>query len=408
LRNPPQFPVIIGVTGHRRIAPEAEQPVRNAVRDLLARWRCHFGPALHVLTALADGADQLVADVAQEIGVPIVAVAPFPCASYQKTVTNREKLREHWRRAVLKLTLPPVESSGGADYHERQFEQLGVLLIRRSHLLLGLWDGVKQPGRAGTAAVMRMRLEGDHGAAAFRHSPMFRGANSYLDETNRGPLLHIFTPQDSGQEMTEPAGSCRLLGLPDQTSDTRSSKSAAADWDGISIGPSDVLEAILRANVPDFTRIDELNRTIGRFHGCDDLVFRGQLRYLRITGVPAQTVASAWFLKRLQAAVDTAAQRFQLSLLGSFVPANSPREMAGKPFRTWRTMRLVPKLGTVFFFAAALPLGVFFYELFVEAQHTRQAAEFWYMAGYLSAFGGTIAFYWLYVRRLNWQENFCG
>lgn len=406
LRNPPQFPVIIGVTGHRRIAPDAEQTVRHAVRVLLDQWRCHFGSALHVLTALADGADQLVADEARSARVPVIAVAPFPYAAYRDTVSNAEKLREHWEGAALKLTLPPVESSGQDDYHVRHYEQLGVLLIRRSHLLLGLWDGVQQPDRAGTTDVLRMRLEGDHGAASFHHSAMFHGANSYLDETNRGPLLHIFTPREPGQRMAEPAGACRLLGLPDPASDTRSSKSAAADWDGMSIAPNDVLQAIHRADVTDFTRIDELNRTIGRFHGCDDLVFHGQLRYLRITGIPAQGVASAWFLKRLQAGMDTAAQRFQLSLLGSFVPANNPREMVAKLFRTWRATRLIPKLGAVFWFAAALPLGVFFYELYVEAHNQHLGDAIWYLLGYLSVFGGTIAYYWLSVRRLGWQENF--
>jgi len=116
LRNPPQFPVIIGVTGHRQIAPEAMQPVRAAVRRLLVQWRCHFGPALHVLTALADGADQLVADEARDANVPLIAVAPFCYDAYRETITNRDKLREHWNRAVLRLTLPRV---GSGEDHER-------------------------------------------------------------------------------------------------------------------------------------------------------------------------------------------------------------------------------------------------------------------------------------------------
>jgi hypothetical protein len=406
LRHPPQLPVIIGVTGHRRIAPDAEQSVYDAVRVLLVEWRSYFGPALHVLTALADGGDQLVADAAKDTRVPIIAVAPFPYAAYRDTVTNRDKLHEHWERAVLKLTLPQVESGAGGDYHDRQFEQLGVLLIRRSHLLLGLWDGVQEPGRAGTAAVMRMRLEGDHGAAAFRYSPMFRGANSYLDETNRGPLLHVFTPRHSGQEMAEPAGACRLLGLPDPTSDTKASKSAAVDWSGIPTGSHHALVAILQAGVTDFARIDELNRTIGRSYGVNDLVFRGQLRNLKVTGISVQAIAPAWFLKRLQAGVDTAAQGAQLALLGSFVPANNPWEMVRKLLTTWRATRLTPRLGAVFFFTVALPLAVLFFELYVEAHGQPHGNGFWYMLCYLVTFGGGIAYYQFQVRRLDWQEHF--
>jgi hypothetical protein len=77
LLNPPQFPVIIGVTGHRNIAPGAVDPVQRAVKDLLKAWQREFGLALHVLTALADGADQWVAEVAVECCLPLIAVAPF-------------------------------------------------------------------------------------------------------------------------------------------------------------------------------------------------------------------------------------------------------------------------------------------------------------------------------------------
>ncbi len=81
MRSPPQFPVIIGVTGHRRIAANSEPEVAKAVLILLREWRHCFGSALHVLTALADGVDQLVADIAEKAGVPIIAVAPVPSAT---------------------------------------------------------------------------------------------------------------------------------------------------------------------------------------------------------------------------------------------------------------------------------------------------------------------------------------
>ena len=117
---------------------------------------------------------------------------------------------------MLRLELPDVVAPATPNYLEQQYEQLGVLLVRRSHLLLGLWDGVPdRTGRAGTAAVLRMRLEGDHGAAAFHASPMFLGANSYLDVTNRGPVLHIPRPAPIHPlaRQTAPRGSCALVSV---------------------------------------------------------------------------------------------------------------------------------------------------------------------------------------------------
>jgi hypothetical protein len=394
LRNPPQFPVIIGVTGHRQIAPEAIQPVRDTVRRLLVHWRCHFGPALHVLTALADGADQLVADEARDANVPIIAVAPFGYEAYKTTIANRDKLREHWDRAVLRLTLPRVEAAGGEEDHDRQYEQLGVLLIRRSHLLLALWDDQMDAARGGTRDVMRMRLEGDHGAAVFHDSPMFLGAGSYLDETNRGPVLHVMTPR--AWPSTDPPGTCRLLGLPNRQ----------RVWDGIPVQPERALDEIERAEVPDFARIDSLNRAIGRLQGSDDLLFDVQIAFLDTTGIPADAEAQVTFLKRLQAAVDTTTQGFQTSLLGHFVPAKNPWDMVVRLYKMWRATGQTPKFGAVLLFTAALPLAVYFFENYVEDQKESVADGSWFILAYLTVFGGALAWYRFRVRRLDWQERF--
>ena len=149
-------------------------------------WRGWFDPALYVLTALADGADQLVADEASKLGIKIIAVAPMPVERYRETINDRDEFNRHWENAALRLVLPDVPGDED-NFNVRQYEQLGVLLGRRSHLLLAIWDGEGPSGDGGTGAVARMRLMGDHGAATFRGSPMFADANSLLDMAWRGP-----------------------------------------------------------------------------------------------------------------------------------------------------------------------------------------------------------------------------
>lgn len=408
--DPPNFPVIIGVTGHRDIAPGAEEPVRQSVRALLDHWRCQFGDALHVMTALADGADQLVADAAWAARVPIIAVAPLPLAVYRETLKNPGKLDEHWKHAALRLTLPEVRSDGRPDYHERQYEQLGVLLIRRSHLLLGLWDGTRDAtARSGAGAVVRMRLEGDHDAAAFRGSPMFHGARSYLDETNRGPLLHVFTPRGGTAEprAEEPApvkvraGACQLLGLPDSVPD---SPPADANWEGTPVDPRDVLHTIRRGGIEDFDRINELNKKISSFHGSEALIFEQQLAYLTVKGIRGQASRPARILIRQQAGADTAAQTYQGPLLGHFVPAKSPCDMVANAFKVWRTTGQVPRLGAAFLFAAAVPLAVFFFELYTE--NRGRSIGVWAVLLYLLVFGGATGYYKFRVEPQEWQSHF--
>ena len=145
--DPPPYPIVVGVTGHRDIVSEAEEAVRVAVHAVLEGLKAEFGDALHVMTALADGADQLVAEEAEKLGLKTIAVSPMPFATYRATVANQDGLDHQWDRAVLKLVLPELCDPAEPGYNELHYEQLGALLSRRCHLLLALWDGLPPPWR---------------------------------------------------------------------------------------------------------------------------------------------------------------------------------------------------------------------------------------------------------------------
>src|SRR6476661_8691333 len=71
--------LVVGVTGHRNLraadVPALHGQVRAFFLDLRARY-----PALpiSVLSSLAEGSDQLVAQVALELGLRVVAPLPVP------------------------------------------------------------------------------------------------------------------------------------------------------------------------------------------------------------------------------------------------------------------------------------------------------------------------------------------
>jgi hypothetical protein len=448
LLNPPQFPVIIGVTGHRNIAPGAVDPVRCAVKDLLKTWQCKFGSALHVLTALADGADQLVAEVALECGVPLIAVAPFHQEHYRSTLQCRDKFDVLWCKAILRLVLPDIgtdSATTGADseanYCERQYEQLGVLLIRRSHLLLGLWDGEWQARKGGTLDVIRMRRWGDHDAAeTFQNSPIFLDAKSYLDETNRGPLLRILTPRDDGPVPSDPAGSCRLLGLPDPPKPRHWSSfvpflrwltdgverpettvgpleapaptanvildTTIRDLAGHPVEPGKVLQKIFASGMKDFMLINDLNKIMREFSGSHQWQFHEQLGYLNIAGLPNDALPSADILKQLQAGADTAAQKFQALLLGHYVPANNPLQMVEGLRRLWGATRRRGIPGVLWLFALELPLAVLLFEGYASTHARSPSWSLLWILLYSVMVGVTFIFYHAWMVPQAWQEKF--
>ena len=417
----PVFPVIVGVTGHRDIAPKAEQPVRDAVRQVLSDWLFWFDPALYVLTALADGADQLVAEEAMGLGIPIIAVAPMPLAAYRKTLKQPAIFDRYWQKAVLTLVLPEVTDpllAGpcSVGHHDRQYEQLGVLLARRSHLLLALWNGVDDPtDHSGTSAVARMRRHGDYGAKAFRGSPMFAGADSLLDTTYHGPTLQIVTPRLAPVPVglakgltTALAGTCLLRELPDPPGEPHASSgspnsTSTGDF-GIPIEPGRTFEAIRSQRIEDFEQIRKLNGQIARFDTSDQIIFKRQLGFLNVDGIPMRASHPTQVLQRLQAAADTAAQAYQELLLGHFVPAQSLADMLRNARKTWRNTRRTPRFGAAFIFTVTVPLAVLLYEIYVSYHGGRDGL--WALATYLGLFGVVALYHVLYVSYHDWQGRF--
>jgi hypothetical protein len=398
----PPYPIVVGVTGHRDITDEARDAARGRVHEVLNELKTEFGDALHVMTGLADGADQLVADVAEALDIETIAVSPMPLDIYRATVANRQKLDHHWGRSVLKFALSELCASASPGYAELHYRQLGALLSRRCHLLLALWDGVSTgaaPG--GTADVVQMRRNGDHDAEELKKSPLFEGSNSRLDLSPGGPVLQVATPCRkhggalvvAGQGAPQP-GDCFMLPGYDDPDDAPPSP----------VAPNGVVAALGEQVRKDLAQISELNRHITEFDEHDRSIFQNQQDFLRVMGIADPGGIAGLHLdrlRRLQAAADTAAQHYQRRLLGEFAPALSFGNMLAKGWRVWRQRQRRLPVGVLFVFAALVPLAVLLFEVYAHVWH-----EVWPIAGYVVVVVGSIAFYYLVVRRQEWQNHF--
>src|SRR5216684_705003 len=155
-------PIIIGVSGHRDLDPESVPRVRAAVGTFLEHIRI-LAPEtqIRVMVGMAEGADLLVAEVALERGVPVDAVLPMPLDHYAEDFGAKsfELLRNLLQRAeVRRIELAtPVQSNDGildsraASNRDVFYVNLRNCLIRKSALLLAVWDGESSPLPGGTA-----------------------------------------------------------------------------------------------------------------------------------------------------------------------------------------------------------------------------------------------------------------
>lgn len=194
----PAQPLIIGVTSHRNLVPEETEALRTLVRSFLARLQ-HDYPRLPltVVSALAAGGDQLVAEEALALGARLVAPLPLPLAAYVQDFDDlgvRARFDALCRRAtVIEAPVrdePPADGAPaperGRDWH---YAQTGIYIASHCHLLLAIWDGKPATLPGGTAEVVDYYLTGRKPALVERRRGA-RGEN-LIDDNNQRLAWHI-------------------------------------------------------------------------------------------------------------------------------------------------------------------------------------------------------------------------
>ena len=169
----PPFVLAIGVTGHRKeaIPPESLLTIHERLRAVLgsasetaakvhASNREYFSeaePRLLFVSALADGADQLAAEVALDLGFELHAVLPFDRDRYRAGMADdasRTRFDALLSRATCSLELP-----GGGDDDLDAYVMAGRATIAHSDVIIAVWDGLPPRGRGGTGEVVSLAHE---------------------------------------------------------------------------------------------------------------------------------------------------------------------------------------------------------------------------------------------------------
>jgi hypothetical protein len=158
-----KIPLVVGVTGHRDLLAEELPMIRRRAHEFFTTFMAEF-PELQILvmTPLAEGADRLVAEVAGELGLPVVVLLPMPQELYRSDFVG-DSLVEFDEMLLLGelVELPLVAGNSveavatGGRARDLQYAQLGAYLAAHSHVLLALWDGKPSEGFGGTGHVVQ-------------------------------------------------------------------------------------------------------------------------------------------------------------------------------------------------------------------------------------------------------------
>jgi hypothetical protein len=162
--------LLVGITGHRKLHPSAIAPLQAQLRtfflDLTARY-----PQLPVvlLSSLAEGSDQLAAQVALDLGLRVVAPLPLPVELYREDFEDPASLalfeQQLQRAEPVQLPLRPgmarADVAPAGPARDRQYAQAGIFISSHCHVLLALWDGLESDRLGGTAQIVRFHLHGE-------------------------------------------------------------------------------------------------------------------------------------------------------------------------------------------------------------------------------------------------------
>ena len=146
-----------GVTGHRTF--DDAEGVARSVRRALERLLHLAGDVgdgttvrLEVISALAEGADRLVAREALALpGTTLSVVLPFPAEDYSRDFETEESKREF---AEFLARAQDVEVMPPTPTREAGYELQGRRVADRSDALVTVWDGGGTRGQGGTAEIV--------------------------------------------------------------------------------------------------------------------------------------------------------------------------------------------------------------------------------------------------------------
>jgi hypothetical protein len=110
------------------------------------------------MSALAEGADRLVAHEVKQRSGRLIAVLPFEPAEYMKDFESLDSKSEF--ASLLENSDEVIELESTTD-REAGYEAAGDYIIDTCDALIAIWDGLAIQGKGGTAGgVMRARERG--------------------------------------------------------------------------------------------------------------------------------------------------------------------------------------------------------------------------------------------------------
>jgi hypothetical protein len=203
---PNRIPLVIGTTGHRDLRAEDLPLLEREVGAIIGRLRSEYlggddETPIILISALAEGADRVVARAALAMGVKLIAPLPLPVDEYRRDFEpglNPNAAAEFDQLLSEAAAAPVMSFTAGnsldavrtnASKRAEQYRAVGLFIVRHCDILIALWDGNPSDMAAGgTGEVVTFKREG---------IPLVVSGSTHesLDGPEIGPVIHVVTPR---------------------------------------------------------------------------------------------------------------------------------------------------------------------------------------------------------------------
>jgi len=223
---PGNSPFVIGVSGHRDLHPDELSRLKGVIREFLLQMRQQLPDTdFQLLVGMAAGADLLVAQAALEVGMKVQALLPMPLAQYAADFAPDdyrllEALLSKPGVTCVELGVPGhLADAHGAVHNvprDARYEILADALLRRTCLLLALWDGRSSHLSGGTGDTVLRYLGVRSGPGHEQISVSFVEASGEPLVSQR-PVYWVPVARAGGSTRSDLRSPCFLRGVGDNT-----------------------------------------------------------------------------------------------------------------------------------------------------------------------------------------------
>ena len=133
----------IGITGHQTRDGIDWSWVKNMIRVELSK----ITEVEQCLSSLAVGSDQVFAEVALDLGIPVLAVIPMQ--GYERYFKGNALTK--YGQLLRQCDVTQLNWYGD---DERAFFEAGKKIVEKSDMMFAVWDGKKSEGQGGTGDVV--------------------------------------------------------------------------------------------------------------------------------------------------------------------------------------------------------------------------------------------------------------